>query len=99
MATKTYTVHRSMHGDGRDYEPGDTRELDEIDAAALVESGALSLEGEDPRVREPAVRNTFGKAEPTGHLATVNATSDERAPGARGRAKAAVAAPEPAASA
>lgn len=60
MATKTYTVHRSMHGDGRDYEPGDTRELTEADAASLVEMGALALEGEEPLTREPAVRHTFG---------------------------------------
>lgn len=75
---KTYTVHRGMHGDGRDYVPGDTRELTEADAAVLVESGALSLEGEEPKVREPAVRNTFGAAEPTGHLNSTIATTDEK---------------------
>lgn len=61
MADKlTYTVHRAMHGDGKDYARGDTRELTEIDAAPLVATGALSLKGEDPVTREPAVRHTFG---------------------------------------
>ena len=57
---KKYTVHRSMHGEGRDYERGDTRELTEADAAEMVRSGALSLEGEKPRVRGDAVDHTFG---------------------------------------
>jgi hypothetical protein len=69
MTDKTYDVHKSMHGDGRDYEPGDTRTLAEADAVELVELGALSLKGEPPKVREPAVRHTFGAAEQTGHLA------------------------------
>lgn len=75
---KTYTVHRAMHGDGRDYERGDTRDMTEIDAAALVESGALSLEGENPAVRTSSVRHTFGKDEPTGHIAMTTATTDEK---------------------
>lgn len=58
---KSYTVHRSMHGDGKDYARGDTRELTEVEAAPLVKTGALSLEGEDPATREPAVRHTFGQ--------------------------------------
>ena len=33
---KRYTVHRSMHGDGKDYEAGDTRLMAEADAAELV---------------------------------------------------------------
>lgn len=57
---KTYTVHRSMHGEGRDYVRGDKRDLTEADAAALVKTGALSLEGEEPAVADPAVRHTFG---------------------------------------
>lgn len=95
---KTYAVHRSMHGDGRDYEPGDTRELLEIDAADLVESGALSLVGEEPKVRNPAVVNTFGKAEPTGHLAMTTTTTDQQMlapPGATVRGKKATAAVDP----
>lgn len=60
MTTKTYDVHRSMHGDGKDYEPGDTRELDEADARALVDMGALSLKGDAPFVRPDPVRHTFG---------------------------------------
>ncbi|MBB4618966.1 hypothetical protein [Sphingomonas abaci] len=57
---KRYTVHRSMHGDGKDYEAGDTRLMAEADAAELVKLGALSLEGEEPAAREPAMRHTFG---------------------------------------
>ena len=75
---KTYTVHRGMHGDGRDYQVGDTRELTEADAAELVASGALSLMGEAPKVREPSVRHTFGAAEDTGHLDTTIAGSADR---------------------
>jgi hypothetical protein len=61
MADKhTYTVNRAMHGDGKDYVRGDTRELTETDAAALVATGALSLKGKEPVEREPAVRHTFG---------------------------------------
>lgn len=59
--TKTFTVHRAMHGDGRDYARGDTRKMTELDAAPLVKSGALSPEGEDPAIREPAVQHTFGQ--------------------------------------
>jgi hypothetical protein len=89
MATKTYAVHRSMHGDGRDYEPGDTRELEEVDAADLVASGALSLEGEEPIVPEPAVRHTFGTAEATGHVVSTTATTDAKMlAGRKGRAAA-----------
>lgn len=58
---KTYTVHRAMHGNGKDYARGDTRELTEADAAPLVASGALSEEGTDPLVREPGVRHAFGQ--------------------------------------
>jgi len=61
MADKhTYTVNRAMHGDGRDYDRGDTRQLSEADAAPLIATGALSLKGEGPIEREPAVRHTFG---------------------------------------
>lgn len=56
MAKKTYDVHRSMTGD-RDYQRGDTREMEEADAAELVASGALSLKGERPVPREPMVRH------------------------------------------
>ncbi|WP_260928210.1 hypothetical protein [Novosphingobium sp. 9] len=59
---KTYTVHRSMHAAGKNYARGDTREMTEIDAAALVEAGALSLAGEDPKVRAATVNHTFGAA-------------------------------------
>jgi hypothetical protein len=58
---KTYTVHRAMHGDGKDYERGDTREMTEADAAPLVELGALSIKGSDPADRPAAVRHTFGQ--------------------------------------
>lgn len=58
--TKTYTVLRAMHGDGRDYARGDTREMTATDAAALVKGGALALEGEDAAIRKPAVQHTFG---------------------------------------
>jgi len=61
MADKTYDVHRSMMGD-KEYVRGDTRTMSEADAATLVESGALSLEGEDPVAREPAVIHAFGSA-------------------------------------
>jgi hypothetical protein len=62
MADKhTYTVNRAMHGDGKDYARGDTRELSETDAAPLLATGALSLKGKDPVEREPAVRHTFGQ--------------------------------------
>ena len=65
MAEKqTYTVHRSMIGDGRDYNRGDTREMAPADAAEMIVSGALSEEGKGPLVREPSVRHTFG-AEPS----------------------------------
>ncbi len=57
---KTYTVHRAMHGDGKDYERGDTREMTEVDAAPLVASGALSPEGEEPVTRSGGVQHTFG---------------------------------------
>lgn len=58
---KTYDVHRSMLGDGRDYERGDTREMMEADAAPLVASGALSPHGKPPIERDPAVLHTFGR--------------------------------------
>ncbi len=61
---KKFTVHRAMHGDGRDYARGDVREMTEADAATLVKSGALSPEGDDPLTREPGMRHTFG-AEPS----------------------------------
>jgi hypothetical protein len=57
---KTYTVHRAMHGDGKDYARGDTREMTETDAAPLVASGALSPEGEEPAARAAGVEHTFG---------------------------------------
>lgn len=62
-AKKSYTVHRSMHGEGRDYERGDTRKLTEADAAPLVATGALSPDGEEPIVREPGVQHLFGTGE------------------------------------
>ncbi|WP_347091676.1 hypothetical protein [Sphingomonas parapaucimobilis] len=58
---KTYTVHRSMHGDGKDYARGDTREMTETDAAPLVALGSLSLEGDEPTDRPAAVKHTFGQ--------------------------------------
>lgn len=62
MAKKlTYRVNRSMHGDGKDYARGDTRELTETDAAPLVATGALSLDGTNSVEREPAVKHTFGQ--------------------------------------
>lgn len=61
MAIKTYDVYRSMTGD-KDYVRGDTREMDELDAAELIRSGALALPGEKPAVREPAVVHAFGSA-------------------------------------
>lgn len=60
-AKETYIVNRAMHGDGRDYARGDTRQLTETDAAPLVATGALSRKGEKPAEREPAVRHTFGQ--------------------------------------
>lgn len=57
---KTYIVNRAMHGDGKDYARGDTRQLTETDAAALVQSGALTERGGKVADREPAVRHTFG---------------------------------------
>ncbi len=59
---KTYDVHRSMHGDGRDYGRGDTREMTEADAVGLVATGALSLKGQKPVEPTPAVEHTFGTA-------------------------------------
>lgn len=59
---KSYTVHRAMHGDGKDYVRGDTREMTEVEAAPLVKTGALALKGEAPAAREPGVRHTFGQA-------------------------------------
>lgn len=58
---KSYTVLRAMQGD-REYARGDTRELTEADAAALVASGALVEKGKEPAEREPAVVHTFGNA-------------------------------------
>ena len=58
---KKYTVHRAMHGDGKDYARGDIREMTPIDAADLLATGALSEEGKDPAERDPAVRHTFGQ--------------------------------------
>lgn len=61
MATKnTYIVNRAMHGDGKDYARGDTRELSETDAAPLVATGALTKKGDKTAEREPAVRHAFG---------------------------------------
>ncbi|HEU0045085.1 hypothetical protein [Sphingomonas sp.] len=59
-AKKSYTVHRAMHGDGRDWARGDTREMAEADAAPLVATGAVALKGEVPVKHGPAVRHTFG---------------------------------------
>ncbi len=65
MAEKqTYDVHRAMHGDGKDYARGDTRQMTEVDAADLVARGALSLKGEPPVERQPGVVHTYG-AEPS----------------------------------
>lgn len=57
---KSYTVHRAMHGEGRDYARGDTRDLTPADAAPLLAIGALAERGKGPAEREPAVRHTFG---------------------------------------
>lgn len=57
---KSYTVHRAMHGEGRDYARGDTRDLTPADAAPLLAIGALAEKGKEPTEREPAVRHTFG---------------------------------------
>ena len=54
MAVKSYLVNRSMTGD-RDYERGETREMEETEAADLIESGALSEPGVAPRVRPNGV--------------------------------------------
>lgn len=64
MTTKTYLVHRTMQDGAKEYLPGDTRDMTEGDAAELVALGALSIEGEYPADRAPAVRHTFG-AEPS----------------------------------
>lgn len=61
MAEKIkYTVNRSMQDGATSYNRGDTRELTAHDAAFLLASGALSLPGEEPAVREPGVQHTFG---------------------------------------
>lgn len=44
---KSYTVHRAMHGEGRDYARGDTRDLTPADAAPLLAIGALAEKGSD----------------------------------------------------
>jgi hypothetical protein len=56
---KSYTVHRSMLGD-KEYERGDTRKLTPAEAKPLIDAGALSEEGEEPKERQPAVQHTFG---------------------------------------
>lgn len=95
---KTYTVHRAMHGDGRDYARGDTREMTESDAAPLVKTGALALEGEVPLERGEPVIHTFGTApsevetytSATGHpvsLLSDQDVSDSRVEGRRSPAK------------
>jgi hypothetical protein len=58
---KSYTVNRAMHGDGKDYERGDTRQMAEADAAALVATGALSEKGKAAAEPAPAVVHTFGQ--------------------------------------
>jgi hypothetical protein len=58
--TRTYTVHRTMQDGSTEYLPGSTREMTPADAAELVDIGALSVKGEKPTEREPAVRHTFG---------------------------------------
>ena len=60
--TKTYTVYRSMSGNGKDYARGDEREMTEADAAPLVATGALALKGEVPMERGDPVRHMFGTA-------------------------------------
>ena len=61
MADKIkYNVNRSMQDGATSYNRGDTRELTAHDAAPLVASGALSLPGDTPKVREPGVQHTFG---------------------------------------
>ncbi len=65
MADKhKYTVNRAMQDGAKSYERGDTREMTEIDAQPLLDSGALSLPGKEPVVRESGVKHTFG-AEPS----------------------------------
>lgn len=88
---KTYTVHRAMHGDGRDYSRGDERELTEQEAAPLVAAGALALKGEVPVERGEPVVHAFGKA-PTSTLDYVPAienpaVSDSRVEGKRSPAR------------
>lgn len=70
MADKhTYTVHRAMHGDGKDYARGDERELTEAEAAPLVATGALAKKGQKPVQRPPvAVEHTFGAASDGGSV-------------------------------
>ena len=87
-----YTVHRAMHGDGKDYERGDTREMTEVDAAPLVATGALAQKGEVPMERAPAVEHTFGRlpaedAETFVPALTNSDVSDSRVAGRRSPAR------------
>ncbi len=89
----TYTVHRAMHGDGKDYARGDTREMTELEAAPLVATGALAKKGEVPFERGAAVAHTFGaiKAQPgdtyTPAIGAGVAVSDSRVEGRRSPAR------------
>jgi hypothetical protein len=77
MAEKhTYTVNRAMHGDGKDYARGDTRELTEADAATLLATGALSPKGKPAAEREPGVRHTFGQEPSETNEGYTTATGD-----------------------
>lgn len=78
-----YLVHRSMQSGSESFERGDTRELTEIEAAPLLESGAISLPGEKPATRTAGVQHTFGAAEGGSPLKL-----PEKAPAAKPKGKA-----------
>jgi len=84
---KKFTVNRSMQDGATSYDRGDTREMTEVDAAPLLASGALSLPGEEPAVREPAVRHTFGALEGAEPVALDTKASDSRVEGRRSPAR------------
>jgi hypothetical protein len=86
---KTYIVNRAMHGDGKDYARGDTRQLTEADAALLVQSGALTEKGGKTAEREPTVRHTFGnepsKVNDEGYTSATGESVSVRKPAAKGK--------------
>ncbi len=93
MADKQdYTVNRAMQDGAVSYARGDTRQLNEVDAATLLASGAISEKGARPAEREPAVRHTFGAEKSTvGDYTSAAAGSvviaDKRANSATAKAK------------